>query len=58
MSGVEGGHMIEDNWTTWIVFIKEECRYMTLTWNNSTSWSTSASDESHKSFKVTSIWVK
>lgn len=53
MSGVEGGHMIEDNLDYLDSFYQRGVRYMTLTWNNSTSWSTSASDETHKSFKVT-----
>jgi membrane dipeptidase len=53
MSGVEGGHMIEDNLDYLDSFYKRGVRYMTLTWNNSTSWSTSASDESLQAFKVT-----
>jgi membrane dipeptidase len=54
MSGVEGGHMIEDNLDNLDSFYKRGVRYMTLTWNNSTSWSTSAMDESQQAFKVTS----
>src|SRR6478672_6056817 len=46
MMGVEGGHMIEDNLTYLDSFYKRGVRYMTLTWNNSTSWATSAKDES------------
>jgi membrane dipeptidase len=45
MLGVEGGHMIEDNLTYLDSFYKRGVRYMTLTWNNSTSWATSAKDE-------------
>lgn len=48
MMGVEGGHMIEDNLHYLDSFYKRGVRYMTLTWNNSTSWSTSAMDETHK----------
>ena len=43
--GVEGGHMIEDDMSKLIEFHKGGVRYMTLTWNNSTSWATSALDE-------------
>jgi membrane dipeptidase len=46
MMGVEGGHMIEDNLNFLDSFYKRGVRYMTLTWNNSTSWATSAKDES------------
>ena len=53
MSGVEGGHMIEDNLDYIDSFYKRGVRYMTLSWNNSTSWSTSAMDESEHAFVVT-----
>jgi len=53
LSGVEGGHMIEDNLDYIDSFYKRGVRYMTLSWNNSTSWSTSAMDESQQAFKVT-----
>jgi membrane dipeptidase len=46
MIGVEGGHMIEDNIANLDSLYKRGARYMTLTWNNSTSWATSAADES------------
>jgi membrane dipeptidase len=46
MIGVEGGHMIEDNIANLDSLYKRGTRYMTLTWNNSTSWATSAADES------------
>jgi membrane dipeptidase len=46
MMGVEGGHMIEDDLTKLDSFYKRGVRYMTLTWNNSTSWASSAKDES------------
>ncbi|HEX3023672.1 MAG TPA: dipeptidase [Chitinophagaceae bacterium] len=48
MFGVEGGHMIEDNLNNIDVFYKRGARYMTLTWNNSTTWATSAFDETFK----------
>jgi membrane dipeptidase len=54
LSGVEGGHMIEDNLDYIDSFYKRGVRYMTLSWNNSTSWSTSAMDESDHAFIVTS----
>jgi membrane dipeptidase len=53
LSGVEGGHMMEDDLTYLDSFYRRGVRYMTLTWNNSTSWATSASDESKHSFIVT-----
>jgi len=46
MMGVEGGHMIEDSLEYLNRLFKRGVRYMTLTWNNSTSWATSAKDES------------
>jgi membrane dipeptidase len=48
MLGVEGGHMIEDNLAYLDRFYQRGVRYMTLTWNNSTSWATSALDETTK----------
>jgi membrane dipeptidase len=48
MMGVEGGHMIEDNLDNLDIFYRRGVRYMTLTWNNSTSWATSAWDETRK----------
>ena len=48
MMGVEGGHMIEDKLSYLDSFYKKGVRYMTLTWNNSTSWATSALDETRK----------
>jgi membrane dipeptidase len=53
LSGVEGGHMIEDNLDYIDSFYRRGVRYMTLSWNNSTSWSTSAMDESRHAFIVT-----
>lgn len=43
--GIEGGHHIENNLENLDALYKRGARYMTLTWNNSTDWATSASDE-------------
>lgn len=48
MIGVEGGHMIEDDISKLDSLYKRGVRYMTLTWNNSTSWASSAADEEEK----------
>jgi membrane dipeptidase len=48
MPGVEGGHMIEDKLENLDSFSRRGVCYMTLTWNNSTSWATSAADETRK----------
>ena len=45
MFGVEGGHMIEDDLAKLDSLYARGARYMTLTWNNSTPWATSAYDE-------------
>lgn len=45
MIGVEGGHMIEDRMDYIDSLAKRGMRYLTLTWNNSTTWATSARDE-------------
>lgn len=50
MMGVEGGHMIENNLQYLDSLYKRGVRYMTLTWNNSTPWATSAMDESSGKF--------
>jgi len=42
--GVEGGHAIEDDLNKLIALYHLGARYMTITWNNSTSWATSAAD--------------
>jgi len=52
MLGVEGGHMIENNMANLDSLFRRGVRYMTLTWNNSTPWATSAMDESSRSFIV------
>ncbi|PRY03997.1 membrane dipeptidase [Pontibacter ummariensis] len=45
MIGVEGGHMIEDKLGYLDSLYSRGTRYLTLTWNNSTSWASSAADE-------------
>lgn len=45
MMGMEGGHMIEDRLDYLDTLYQRGVRYMTLTWNNSTTWATSAADE-------------
>lgn len=45
MLGVEGGHMIENNIANLNTLYERGVRYLTITWNNSTSWATSAADE-------------
>jgi membrane dipeptidase len=48
--GVEGGHMIEDRIDYIDSLAKRGMSYLTLTWNNSTSWASSAADETaHRS---------
>ena len=48
MFGVEGGHMIENSLDNLKKIYDRGARYMTLTWNNSTSWATSAMLETTK----------
>jgi len=43
--GVEGGHQIENSLENLEELFNRGTRYITLTWNNSTDWATSASDE-------------
>ncbi|WP_210488905.1 dipeptidase [Rufibacter aurantiacus] len=45
LTGVEGGHMIEDKLENLDHLYSRGVRYLTLTWNNSTSWASSAADE-------------
>lgn len=45
MIGVEGGHMIEGRMDFLKILYDRGVRYLTLTWNNSTSWASSALDE-------------
>ena len=49
MIGVEGGHMMENDLTKLDSLYKRGARYMTLTWNNSTPWATSAMEETRDS---------
>lgn len=42
--GVEGGHSIENSIEKLADLYDEGMRYMTITWNNSTSWAVSAQD--------------
>ncbi|OKS85795.1 dipeptidase [Mucilaginibacter polytrichastri] len=46
--GVEGGHMIEDRLDYIDSLARRGMRYLTLTWNNSTPWATSAKEERFK----------
>lgn len=46
MIGVEGGHMIESDLSKLDSLITKGMSYLTLTWNNSTEWASSAMDES------------
>ena len=48
MMGVEGGHMIENSLDKLNALYDRGARYMTLTWNNSTSWASSAMDETQR----------
>jgi len=48
MIGVEGGHMIENKLEYLDKLYERGVRYMTLTWNNSSPWATSAADETMK----------
>jgi membrane dipeptidase len=43
--GVEGGHMIENDLKKLDALYNRGVRYMTITWNNSTNWATSALTE-------------
>ncbi len=51
--GVEGGHQIEDKLEYLDELYKRGMRYMTLTWNNSTSWATSGLDEAKHAESLT-----
>lgn len=48
MFGVEGGHMIGNSLENLEALAKRGMTYMTLTWNNSTDWSSSAFDETFR----------
>lgn len=53
--GVEGGHMIEDDMNKLETLYNHGMRYMTLTWNNSTSWASSAWGETLKPDSLPSL---
>ncbi|MBJ2175242.1 dipeptidase [Aureibaculum sp. A20] len=46
--GLEGGHQFENDIDKLDTLFNRGVRYITLTWNNSTPWATSASDETKK----------
>ena len=48
MIGVEGGHVIENDLSKLDALYNRGMRYLSLTWNNSTNWATSAKDETEK----------
>ncbi|MEK6569954.1 MAG: dipeptidase [Bacteroidota bacterium] len=52
MLGLEGGHHIEDDLKKLKHLYSRGVRYMTLTWNNSSGWASSAHDESDPSVKL------
>lgn len=51
MIGVEGGHMIENNLDNLDQLAKRGMSYLTLTWNNSTPWASSAAEETSGKIK-------
>ena len=53
MLGMEGGHPIANDLRKLEHFYRRGVRYMTLTWNNSTAWATSAKDETDPEAKLT-----
>ncbi|MBR2648711.1 MAG: dipeptidase [Sediminibacterium sp.] len=53
MFGVEGGHMIENDINKLDSLYARGVRYMTLTWNNSTNWASSAMTENMPALKGT-----
>ncbi|MFQ5798252.1 MAG: dipeptidase [Bacteroidota bacterium] len=46
--GIEGGHHIENDLAKLDTLYRRGMRYMTLTWNNSTEWASSARDETQR----------
>ncbi len=42
--GIEGGHIIENDVNKLVTLYNRGARYLTITWNNSTVWATSAAD--------------
>lgn len=55
MIGVEGGHMIEDRIDYIDSLAKRGMCYLTLTWNNSTSWASSARDETYRRSSLANV---
>ncbi|HXI00245.1 MAG TPA: dipeptidase [Sphingobacteriaceae bacterium] len=55
MIGVEGGHMIENRLDYLDSLANRGMAYMTLTWNNSIPWATSAADETKRKDSLTHI---
>ena len=53
MMGVEGGHMIENDLQKLKMLFDRGARYLTLTWNNSTPWASSALDETRQTPGIT-----
>ncbi|MEO5999924.1 MAG: dipeptidase [Chitinophagaceae bacterium] len=49
MIGMEGGHMMENDLNKLDSLFNRGVRYMTLTWNNSNPWATSAMEETNDS---------
>lgn len=47
LTGLEGGHQFEDDLDKLEALYNRGVRYITLTWNNSTDWATSAADETN-----------
>lgn len=52
MMGVEGGHMIENDLSKLETLFTRGARYMTLTWNNSTPWASSAAEENSNKIRA------
>ena len=52
--GLEGGHQIEDDLKKLDSLYNRGVRYITLTWNNSTQWATSAFDETKENSTLNS----
>jgi membrane dipeptidase len=52
MLGMEGGHPIDNDLKKLEHFYNRGVRYMTLTWNNSLDWATSAKDEEDTEVKL------
>ena len=55
MIGVEGGHSIENDLSKLDHLYERGMHYLGLTWNNSTSWATSAKDETERADSLSFI---